>query len=471
MASTAPTVEKAAEMEDYLQNSNRIIANMMLTFPQQDGFENPWENISSPFVPFSESELIIPITKIVKVAQENDRLGRTLSNDVKDTLKKKVTGILEQSYENVNNATLEKHCKTVYDGYKLRGLNYFAGILQNEYRRREGDEKSQYEQVLHDLWEKLGTYNWSQAKVQNLHNLSNDQKFKKIRELFIERKEENQKNIASLKRIVLQPLQGDNLRNANKKIELILSELSEKKTRWETVTRLFEHVNLNLCDSLKIAELHDKTGTQPIQKCVEERENALKRLKEKLMVAGKGRQVSLKLTENILDRLSLADKSMIQINPDIGTEELLAKLNYSTEEITGIILARVTQAARGRELNIRSRTRKPGDSLRQEDLFIVCNSSNYKFIDSYNSTFFSTVPTYIKSNQFDKEKIIFIHFSLGINLDDIDEYHTRKEEYEQQNLKKATKISGEIGTIFAYPEWFPDDERVRKAYPKLFSKK
>lgn len=468
MATTAPTVELATEMEDYLQNSNRIIANMMFTFPQQDGFENPWGNISSPYVPFSESELIIPIEKILKVAKENDRLGVILSNETKDSLKKRVLNILEQDYQNVNFPTLEKHCSAVYEAHKLRGLNYFAGILENEYRKREGDAKSQYEQRINDLWRDLGNFDWSRAQIQNLHNIDNNQKYKKIGELFVARKEENQLNLNSLVRIVRHPLQGETLRNANKNIDIILSELNVKKARWDSVTKLSEYITVNLCRDLKIAELHGKTGVPAIQQCVEERENTLKRLKEKMTVAGRGRQITLKLTNEVLDLISLSDKSRLIINPDCDISELLKKLNFSTEELTGIILGRVNHAAKGREVNIRARTRKAGDSLKQDDLFIVCNSSNYQFIDSYNSTFFSTTPTYIKSNKFDKEKFIFIHFSLGINLDDIDEYHTRQEEYQQQKLKKTAKIAGNIGTIFAYPEWFPDDEAVRKAFPKLY---
>jgi len=470
MANSTPTQEQAIEMEDYLQNSNRIIANMMFTFPQQDGFENPWENISSPYVPFGESELIIPIKKIIKVAEENDRLGRVLSNDIKDQLKKKVLTILEQDFANVNFPSLEKHCKAVYDEYKLRGLKHFAGILQNEYRKREGDDKSQYEQMINDLWRDLGTYDWSKPQIQNLLTYSNDQKYRKIRELFIARKEENQQNLTSLRRIVVHPLQGDTIRAANKKIEQLLSDLDSKKSRWDKSLSLYEYISVNLCRDLKIRELHEKTGVPALQECVEGRENALKRLKEKLMSAGWGRQISLTLKQEDLDKISLSDKSQIMINPDSDIPEILKKLNFSKEELTGIMLGRVNQAAKGREVNIRARSHTTGDSEREDDLFIVCNSSNYQFIDDYHSVFFTTSPKYIKSETYDKEKIIFLHFSLGIRLEDIDEYHTRKEEYNQQKLQKSAKLIGDIGRIFAYPEWFPDDDLVRTAYPKLYKK-
>jgi hypothetical protein len=471
MTSTTPTPEQAHEMEDYLQNSNRIIANMMLTFPQQDGFENPWEGISSPYVPFGESELIIPIQKILKVARENDRLGRVLDDKTKDSLKEKVLSILGQADENVNNAALEKYCKTVYESFKLRGLNYFAGILQNEYRKRKGDYTSQYEQRVNDLWADLGTFEWSQAKVRNLQNLNIDQKYQKIRELFTERKEENQRNIDSLKRVLFKPLQGDTLRNNNKNIDNTLSDLLGKKTRWDTITRIYDHIDINLTRDLKIADLQGKNGVQPIQKCVEDRENALKRLKEKLMVSGSGRKISIKVSADVLDKLSLTDESRIKINPDSDVIELLEKLQYSKEEITGIIIGRVNHAAKGRDLNIRTRQKKSGDSIRQEDLFIVCNSSNYKFIEDYKNAYFTTTPKFIKSNTFDKEKFIFIDFSLGTNLDDIDEYYQRKKEYEGQNLKSKTKLTGNVGTIFAYPEWFPEDPFVRDAYTKLYPPK
>ena len=71
--------DEADEVEEYLKSSNKIIASMMYALPHyQGGLENLWHYVKSPFITFSESELSVPLTATMKLAEENDRLGRPL---------------------------------------------------------------------------------------------------------------------------------------------------------------------------------------------------------------------------------------------------------------------------------------------------------------------------------------------------------------------------------------------------------
>jgi hypothetical protein len=58
-------------------------------------------------------------------------------------------------------------------------------------------------------------------------------------------------------------------------------------------------------------------------------------------------------------------------------------------------------------------------------------------------------------------------FRLGLRLEDIKEYRYRKEEYEKGELVKTTDLGEEIGKIFAYPEWFPEDKNVKAVFKKI----
>jgi len=78
------------------------------------------------------------------------------------------------------------------------------------------------------------------------------------------------------------------------------------------------------------------------------------------------------------------------------------------------------------------------------------------------------VPERIVTDDFSMEHIVFINFSLRHELDDILEYSMRRDEYRDGVLQDTTDIVESIGTIFAHPEWFPEDENVRKVFPKIY---
>jgi hypothetical protein len=75
----------------------------------------------------------------------------------------------------------------------------------------------------------------------------------------------------------------------------------------------------------------------------------------------------------------------------------------------------------------------------------------------------------IRLEEFDTGSIVFMPFQIGVELEQIKDFVYREREYLNGELAKIIDMDN-IGIIFAHPEWFPEDEQVRKAYPKLFAK-
>ena len=106
----------------------------------------------------------------------------------------------------------------------------------------------------------------------------------------------------------------------------------------------------------------------------------------------------------------------------------------------------------------------------EEQLFILCNSDNEPALAVAENAWHHMTPERISNSEYNIEKVLFISFTLNHELDDILEYRFRKDEYQKGILQDTTDIVESIGTIFAHPEWFPDDENVRKAFPRIYPK-
>lgn len=101
-----------------------------------------------------------------------------------------------------------------------------------------------------------------------------------------------------------------------------------------------------------------------------------------------------------------------------------------------------------------------------KELFILCHKDDKPTLGKHEKAFTEWKREPIITETFDRGKYVFADFRLGLHLEDIKEYRYRKEEYEKGELVKMTDLGEEIGKIFAYPEWFPEDENVKAVFKK-----
>lgn len=99
-------------------------------------------------------------------------------------------------------------------------------------------------------------------------------------------------------------------------------------------------------------------------------------------------------------------------------------------------------------------------------MFILCHKDDKPTLGKHEKAFTEWKREPIITETFDRGKYVFADFRLGLHLEDIKEYRYRKEEYEKGELVKMTDLGEEIGKIFAYPEWFPEDENVKAVFKK-----
>lgn len=59
-------------------------------------------------------------------------------------------------------------------------------------------------------------------------------------------------------------------------------------------------------------------------------------------------------------------------------------------------------------------------------------------------------------------------YKLGINIKNVRDYATLWDYYKDGKLAELVEMDDPIGEIFAYPEFFPDDENVRDVFVKLY---
>jgi hypothetical protein len=451
--------DEAETVEEYLKSSNKIIANMMYAVPKyQHGLENLWRDVKSPFIAFGESELVVPVLEIKSVADANDRLGKAVDEEFKKKLKAELKLVVNTAIGDLNEGFLEEKCKAILGTYNLRGLSYFIGKLQNEFNKRVTAAQSDFEEKIEDTWDDLKEEEEDEIKAAG--ELSTGDKYEKIEEILSERRNDNQETIDSpWPRLLLKK----RLKDENETIENTLEELDGKKESLEKLKLLKSHIDSGLCKSLRVEIGHENDGVSEVMKYIRKLELEVEKRYKKLSEVGKGRVVKLGVAEESASRLTLVGKETNVANvesvPDfikvfgIKDKEVIKSLKNRLEQAKDIVL-RVKPGARGGE--------EPTD-----ELFILCHEDNAPILGKHENAFGGMKTEPIITETFDIERYVFVNFLLGISLEDIKEYTYRKEEYEEGKLARTADLIEDVGRIFAYPEWFMDDENVSGVFKKL----
>ena len=457
--------DEAEAVEEYLTSSNKIIANMMYAVPNYPkGLENLWKPVKSPFIAFGESELVVPIEEIKKVATENDRLGDSVDEETKKKLKKERDLVSKTAIRELNEGFVEEKCKTVLSTYKLRGLSYFIGKLQNEFNKRATSAQTDFEDTIEDIWDKLERQEWAEDIIGNSEGLSVGDKYEKIVDMLNERIRDRESTISSWKRP--HPILEKRFNVEKKNYDRTLDELSEKKDILEKSKLLKLHIDSNLCKSLREEIGHKNDGVSEVTTHIRKLELELEKMYKKLSEEGWGRVVKLGIQEEKANKLTLIGEGINVANVE-SVPDFIRVFDIKAVAVEELITNRIKQAD---DITLRlgiAASEEGGRETPTKELFIICHKDSEPTLGEHEEAFMEWNKERIITETFDCGKYVFVDFRLGLRLEDIKEYRYRKEEYERGELAETTNLNEDIGKIFAYPEWFMDDENVRAVFKKM----
>lgn len=456
-------------VDDYLSHANKIIVTMMFALPQYPkGLENLWKDVPSPFASFGESELNIPIRLVKYLAGENDLLGPVIDENesVKAELRKLVIDAMKEFLRNLNESFLEDRALAVFQEYRLLGLAYFVGKLQNQINKLQINIQSEYEEELDTWWETLRSESWSCDQIERAGVVGLEEKHNLIVELFNSRIEELVRKLDSL---LVSPLKKPDLRERKEKIEKILHDLEVLKVKTLKVRTLKQYVDTKIGEKLSLQNRDSKEKILGVASIVTfaRKKDAYRQnvLKKRLGLSGSGRVLNPALSEDIMNSVSLVRD--INVAHMKSLADYFQTLKFSQKDVDKIIKNRIEQS-RDRHLSVAIGSGGEILTNPREELFILCNMLHESALGD-NIAFASMKVVKIPSQTYNDEKVEFIDYTLNLSIEDVKEYNIRKAEYVQNKLKEKTDIAGPIGTIFAYPEWFPKDPLVQEVYPDIGS--
>ncbi|ABD40481.1 hypothetical protein Mhun_0728 [Methanospirillum hungatei JF-1] len=456
--------EKGEMVDDYLSHANKIIVTMMFALPQYPkGLENLWKDVPSPFASFGESELNIPIRLVKYLAGENDLLGPVIDENesVKAELRKLVIDAMKEFLRNLNESFLEDRALAVFQEYRLLGLAYFVGKLQNQINKLQINIQSEYEEELDTWWETLRSESWSCDQIERAGVVGLEEKHNLIVELFNSRIEELVRKLDSL---LVSPLKKPDLRERKEKIEKILHDLEVLKVKTLKVRTLKQYVDTKIGEKLSLQNRDSKEKILGVASIVTfaRKKDAYRQnvLKKRLGLSGSGRVLNPALSEDIMNSVSLVRD--INVAHMKSLADYFQTLKFSQKDVDKIIKNRIEQS-RDRHLSVAIGSGGEILTNPREELFILCNMLHESALGD-NIAFASMKVVKIPSQTYNDEKVEFIDYTLNLSIEDVKEYNIRKAEYVQNKLKEKTDIAGPIGTIFAYPEWFPKDPLVQEVY-------
>lgn len=439
---------------------------MMYTLPfYPHGLENLWHDIKSPFITFSESELVLPIEDIKQIAMENDSLGMQLTPDDEKQLTAQAKNLVVLATECMTSQSLESSCKNVLRSHQLRGLSYYLGKLQNELNKEENSKRIAFEGDISDIWEELQNTEWAEEEMANASHLtSSNERYDKILRLFNNRIADNINTINSLMpRIFMKK----RLEAKNKDMKADSQRLEEMKNQLDELHKHQNYINNTLCKTLRDDIGHDSDGVNSVVAHIRTRENKLDLMKRSLNDSGWGRVVKLGVPSEYIESLSFSGQNSVNLIQSAQT--FVSTFKIDKERVVGLISNRISQSS-SYALKIGVAPSSAGNTYRDQPkktIFLMCNENDESLIAPYQHVFGEIERIKINPEQFTPGRYVFVHFYCGLQLEDIKDFTYRKKEYESGDLARTTGTD-KIGTIFAHPEWFPEDENVKQVFKKVF---
>ena len=393
--------EEAEAVDEYLTSSNKIIMNVMYAVPKYPkGLENLWKPVKSPFIAFGESELIVPIEEIKRVAEENDRLGKPVDEEIKKKLKDELRLVANTAVEDLNEGFLEEKCNAILSTYKLRGLSYFIGKLQNEFNKKTTAAQTDFEGTIEDIWGELEGEEWAKDKIGTSEGLNAGDKYEKIVDMLNDRIGDIENTIASW--IAPHLILEKRFNKEKERHDNTLNELSEKKDILEKLKMLKSHIDSNLCKSLRKEIRHEKDGVSEVTAHIRKLELELEKMHEKLSEEGWVRVVKLGVKEEKANNLTVIGKEINVANVE-SVPDFIKIFDIKDEKVEKLIKNRIEQAD---DISIRVGIAAREEREREapsKELFILCHKDNKPTLGKHEKAF----------TGWKKEPIIAKHLTEG----------------------------------------------------------
>ncbi|OPY38429.1 MAG: hypothetical protein A4E35_00852 [Methanoregula sp. PtaU1.Bin051] len=464
--------DRADEVEEYLDGVNKTIAYTMLYLPHYPGgLENMWHNQKDrPFTIFGESELTIPLEDMRKYAQENDTLGKAPDPEKKKRLDSVAETLAKSPTDDLNESRIEEDCLSIAQSERLRCLKYFVGQVQHEFDKELTRVEIQFSDNILRLGESLKRLDWAAAGMQNFDNQNIEDKYRQIVRVVKNRIEDNQKFIDSpfqTPRIFERKKRSDQNEKNSKK----LRELEIQYDRFIKIRALKKYIDTSLGKKLvDVAGIQD-FGAGNIAGHIRKREARLELLGNHLIDSGIGRVIRLGVPEDKVTRLTLEDPGGIRISEINSMAKFIGTMGIENAKVESLIKNRIDLASNYTIKVAVGLT--PGAETgftAQDELVVVNHENNDQILKRFSNLMSQWNLGQIRIDGFDNGRLVFMPFQVGVELEQTKDFVYRENEYQNGELAKIIGIDN-IGIIFAHPEWFPEDEVVRRAYPKIFSAK
>ncbi len=463
---------KSDEAEEYLEDANNQIACMMHYLPYYPGgIENLWHNMKAqPFTVFGESEITVPLAKMREYAKENDALGKTPSAEKKKALSDRATTLAGSPTDVLNETRIENECQSVAGSERLRGLSYFLGQVQNEFNKEYVRVETDFTDKIESLWEKLKCKDWAYDKIKNYDNENVDSKYKRIDDVVTYRIEDNKKFIASLMNAPLF-IQKNERKNQNITNGILLNDLRNDYDRFFKIRNLKSFIDGRIGERFKDITGTKDLGAENITHHIRTRENELRISGEHLCDSGIGRVIKLGVPDNKIGQLTLSDPNGINVSKLTSMPEFLEILGIDDAKAEKLFKNRIELASNYAVKVAVGLSKHQVNRLPSEkELHAIFPSQNEPVLAKFSHLLNEWKLERIPVDSVAPDRIAFIPFQIGIEIDDTKDFAYREDEYKNGDLAKIIGMEN-IGIIFAHPEWFPEDPNVRRAYPHLFPEK
>ena len=464
--------DQADEIEEYLDGANKTIAYTMYYLPHYPGgLENMWYTWKNrPFVIFGESELTIPLKEMRQYAQENDTLGKVPDLKKKENFNKLAETLAKSPTDDLNESRIEDDCLSLARSERLLSLKYFVGQVQHEFDKELTRVETLFTDDILRLGESLKKLDWASPGMRNFDDQNIEDKYLQIGKVVKERIEDNQKFVDSVlhtPRFIERKRRADQNAKNNKK----LRELEIQYDRFIKVRTLKKYIDTGLGEKLiDVINLKD-FGAGNIALHIRRRENELELFGNRLIDSGIGRVIKLGVPQDKVNKLSLEDATEIQITEIKSMLKFIDTMGIENAKVEVLFQNRIDLAENYTikiAIGLKPETEK--GFVAHKELVIVNHENNDPILNRFSILLSQCKMLLMRLEGFDPSSIVFMPFQVGIDLDQTKDFVYREREYLNGDLAKITEMDN-IGTIFAHPEWFPEDANVKRAFPKIYPAK
>ena len=491
---TEDNIEERKKIIDYLHSKNLIIANMIYGINeiriQDKGIGNFWDD-GIPYGAFGESEVIIPFKHIQAVARANDYLGLPVN---KSKVSNEVKEIFSQDHK-LDHNIIEQRCLKIFNSAGLNNFEYFIRKLDEIAGDESTKAKTRYHNKTKEIIDNLDYFHkWikDDPYKEQFNSIKSsdydDDKPERLISLIESRIKDLKKQSKKLTKI----LSKNYIKSQVTELDEHLKELENLKYSVEIHFKIQKYITSNLCYNNDLIKKNlqvyysfkeistDDCGAGNILKIIGAIKQKIANYKDK--------QIGDKVYENyrvIKLGVPVINKKLIdeiykdKINSTYGKDnrainsaevsnakKYINEFKIETGYLNELWKNRIRMAD-SYDVNPRITPQKRNWDPYKE-VFIMRDIQNNEALEQIQNI----TPRPKVVNISDKHKFIILSFNHGFLLNETNIFRNRDKEYNEGSLHEILdNFSPEnIGQLFAYPEFFPDDENITNIFTKMYPK-